>query len=299
MADLARARTWLVSLGLLTLVALALHLLAAPRPLSLTTTPSTILELRATIAAAVLVAAAGAGIAAVASQAQARDPRVDASLAGPLWGALPALLMPGGLIVQVPVAVAGAGLTAWLVGGGRGGLPMVLTRGLAVAGTIVSLAALLLFLGPGLTATTALALLHAMLGGGLTSATPDRIVAGGLLVLAATALAAARWRGLLLTRTGLARPTGTMYAIAALASAGSVLVGGVLPGLGLLAIAAVRTRIGEHPHGLLPGAALAAGLLALVLDAAGQALAWPGELPLGVVTGLGASLYLVREVVER
>lgn len=295
---MAKART-LALLGLGLLAALALRVLASPRPIDPQATAQAILELRTRIALAGAVTGAGLAIAAVASQAQARDARVDASLAGPLWGALPALFLPLPAWGQLAGALAGALLVTQVIGRGRGGLPMVLTRGIAVAGAVVSLAALGLFLGPGLTATTALAFLHASLGGTLPSVTPDRLILGGLAVLAAGLLAIARWRGLLLARTGLEAPRLWLSLVVALACAGTVLVAGVVPGLGLLAVASVRGTIGEHPKQLVPGAAMAGASLALLLDGLGQALAWPGELPLGIITALLASLVLAWEVVGR
>lgn len=294
-----RRGLWLALLAVAAVAALILRILLAPRPLDLSTAPASIQVLRAQIAVATLITGAGLGLAAVASQAQARDARVDASLAGPLWGALPALLLPVDLWLQALAAVAGALLVARVTGRTRGGLPMVLTRGIAVAGLVVSLAALGLFLGPGLTATTALAFLHASLGGSLPAVTPDHLVIGGLLVAAATGLAIVAWRELLLSRTGLQTGGWTTAGVVSLSSAGTVVLAGVVPGLGLLAVILVRRLIGEHPLHLIPGAMLAGAGTLLALDGLGQIMAWPGEMPVGVLTGLLASAYLVREVVAR
>lgn len=294
-----RRGVWLALLALAAAAALVARVLLAPRPLDPSTVPQTIVSLRLQIAVATLIAGAGLGVAAVASQAQARDARIDASLAGPLWGALPALLLPVDLWLQAVVAVAGAWLVARITGRTRGGLPMVLTRGIAVAGLVVSLAALGLFLGPGLTATTALAFLHASLGGSLPAVTPDHLVIGGLLVTTATILAMARWRELLLSRTGLQAGSGAATWVVSLAGAGTVVLAGVIPGLGLLAVLLVRRLVGEHPLHLVPGAVLAGAGTLLVLDGLAQVIAWPGEMPVGVLTALLASAYLVKEVVAR
>ncbi|MDX1611174.1 MAG: hypothetical protein R3185_02310, partial [Candidatus Thermoplasmatota archaeon] len=201
------------------------------------------------------------------------------------------------VLLQATLALLGAALAAWLTSR-EGGLPMVLTRGVAVAGILVAVAALGLFLGPGLTATTALALLHAGLAGALPSATPERLLVAAGLVLAAGTLALVGWRRVLLARTGLVRPGILLIGVVAFASAGSALAGGVAPGLGLLAVATVRARVGEHPGYLVPGAALAAVAVTATLDGAAQAIAWPGELPVGVLTLLLASLLLGREVMR-
>ncbi len=294
-----RRGLWLVALLAAAVAALVARILLAPRPLDPSTAPQAILGLRSQVALATVVAGAGLGVAAVASQAQARDARIDASLAGPLWGALPALFLPVDLWLQAVAAVAGALLVARITGRTRGGLPMVLTRGIAVAGLVVSLAALGLFLGPGLTATTALAFLHASLGGALPAVTPQHLIIGGALVAVATGLAVARWRELLLSRTGLEAGSWSAAWVVSLAGAGTVVLAGVIPGLGLLAVTLVRRRVGEHPLHLVPGAVMAGAGTLLLLDGIGQVIAWPGEMPVGVLTALIASAYLVREVVAR
>ncbi len=219
-----KGRALLLVLAGLALV--ALRAFAAPRPLELGA-PSSIVLLRSRVALAGLVAGAGFAVAAVAAQAQAREASVDASLTGPVWGALPALLVPGPLLLQGVIAIMGAGLVAWLTGRGPGGFSSVLARGVAVAGLVVSLAAAGLFLGPGLTPSTATVFLHAALGGRLLQAT---------------------WEGVLLG-------------------------GGVVAGA---------------------GAGLTVGL-----DGAAQALAWPGELPVGVLSLVLASALLSWKVVPR
>lgn len=289
-----RARLALIVLGAVVLIAARLWL--APRPLALGA-PEAIVDLRGRLAAAGAVAGAGLGVAAVAAQARAREAAVDASLTGPVWGALPALLVPAALPVQALVAVAGAALVASVTARGPGGLPNVLARGIAVAGTVVALAALGLFLGPGLTPSTATAFLHAALGGALLQATWPRILLGAGLVLVAALLAMVRWRELLLARTGVTPGGPTVDVVAVLASAGSVLVAGVVAGLGLLATRLVRPTIGEHPRQLVPGALAAGAGLATGLDGLSQAAAWPGELPVGVATTALASLLLAWKVI--
>lgn len=291
-----RTRTFGIALAALALLGARIAL--APRPLDADVAMA-ILELRGRIAAAGAVAGAGLGVAAVGAQARAHDAAVDASLTGPVWGALPALLLPVPLWGQALGALVGAGLVAALTRRGPGGLPNVLTRGVAVAGGVVALAAFGLFLGPGLTPSTATAFLHAALGGQLLQATTPRILLGGVLVVAAAVLGMARWRSLLLTRTGLRPAGGSVDAVAVVAAAGSVLVAGVVAGLGLLATRLVRPIVGEDPRAIVPAAGFAGAGLVLVLDGLAQAAAWPGELPVGVVTIVLASALLVREVVPR
>lgn len=280
------------------LVLIALRVWAVPRPLE-AGVPEAIVMLRGRLAAAGAVAGAGLGIAAVSAQARAREAAVDATLTGPAWGALPALLLPVGLPGQALAALAGASLVAWVTDRGPGGLPNVLARGVAVAGVTVSVAALGLFLGPGLTPSTATAFLHAALGGQLLQATWPRVLAGGGLVLAALALALARHDQLLLARTGLVDPGRAVDAVTVLAAAGSVLVAGVVAGVGLLATRTVRPFTGEHPRALVPAALAAGAGLVCGLDGIAQALAWPGELPVGVLTTVASSALLVARVIPR
>lgn len=275
--------------------ALAARILVFPRPLSVDVPPA-IVTLRARIALAGLVTGAGFGLAAVGSQASAREARLDATLAGPAWGALPGLLLPVPIAGQALACLLGAAGVAYVTRRSAG-LPEVLTRGVAVAGGVVSLAAFGLFLGPGLTPTTATAFLHAALGGALTQATWTRVAFGAGLVTAAALLALGRWQKLALARTGLGPGSAVPGSVAALASAGAVVVAGVAAGLGLIATRLVRPLVGDDARWLAPGALAAGAFVGLLLDGIGQALAWPGELPVGVLTTLVASAVLVWEVV--
>lgn len=284
--------------GLVALALVALRVWLAPRPIG-ADTAAAIWELRGRIALAGAVAGAGLGLAAVAAQARAREAAVDATLTGPAWGALPALLVPAPLAVQALVALAGAALVAAVTRAGPDGLANVLARGVAVAGVVVSVAALGLFLGPGLTPSTATAFLHAALGGHLLQATTPRVAYGAALVLGAALLALARADDLLLARTGIARPRGSVDAVAVVAAAGAVLVAGVVAGLGLLATRAARGFVGEHPRALVPAALATGAGVAVVADGLSQAAAWPGELPVGVLTTVLASLLLARKVIPR
>jgi iron complex transport system permease protein len=285
----------LIVLAIAALGTLVARIVLFPRPLS-TSVASPILALRTRIALAGLVMGAGFGLAAVGSQAVAREHRIDATLAGPAWGALPGLLVPLPVAGQAVVCLLGAGLVAALTRRSFG-LAAVLTRGVAVAGAVVGLAAFGLFVGPGLTPTTATAFLHASLGGALTEATWDRTAIGAGLVGAAGLVGLARWRALTRARAGLGDERGPADLVTVLASAGAVLVAGVAAGLGFLATAIARPLVGEDPRMLGPGALAAGTAVGLGLDGLGQALAWPGELPVGVLTLVLASLVLGREVV--
>jgi len=291
-------RRWLaglVGLAIVTVGTLVARVVVFPRPLSIEVA-GTIVNLRARIAVAGLVMGAGFGLAAVGAQARAREIRIDATLAGPAWGALPGLLLPVPVAGQAIACLVGAGLVAWLTRRSAG-LSATLTRGVAVAGAVVGLAALGLFVGPGLTPTTATAFLHASLGGALTQATWLRTAIGGALVLGALGLAWARWRQLALARAGLDEEASAAALVTVLASAGAVLVAGVVAGLGLIATAIARPIVGEDPRLAAPGGLAAGAGVGLALDGIGQALAWPGELPVGVLTLIVASLLLAREVV--
>lgn len=287
----------LVALALAALTALTVRVWTSPRPLAADPLDA-IVRLRTFVALAVAVAGAGFGIAAVAAQARAREAAVDASLTGPVWGALPGLLVPGPVVLQALVALAGAGLVAALVDRGPPGFAQTVARGVAVAGTLVALAALGLFLGPGLTPSTALAFLHATLGGRLLTSPLAAIVWGAILVAAAGLVGASRWRDLLLERTGLSRARAS-WAVVSMASAGAVLVAGVLPGLGLLAARLGRRVVGEDPRTALPAVALLGVAALALLDGLAQAWAWPGELPAGVLTTALAGLMLCWKVVPR
>lgn len=288
----------LTLLALAAVTLLALRVWVAPRLLELDA-PASIWRLRGRIALAGAVAGAGLGVAAVGSQARAREAAVDASLTGPAWGALPALLLPAPVPVQALAAVGGAGLVAWSTKRGPTGLANVLARGVAVAGLVVSLAALGLFLGPGLTPSTATAFLHAALGGRLLQATGYRVAVGAVIVLAAAVLAWIRSDQLLLTRTGLTGPDRSIDVVVALAAGGAVLVAGVVAGVGLLATRAARPIVGEHPRALVPAAVFVGAGLTTGIDALAQTLAWPGELPVGLVTTVAASILLVWRLIPR
>ncbi len=291
-------RSWILGLIVLAIAALGAfvaRIVVFPRPLSIEVA-STIVRLRARIALAGLVMGAGFGVAAVGSQAGAREHRIDATLAGPAWGALPGLLVPVPVPGQAILCLIGAGLVARITRGSSG-LSSVLTRGVAVAGAVVALAALGLFLGPGLTPTTATAFLHAALGGAVAQARQIHLLVGAGLIAAGGLLGLHQWRGLALSRTGLATEEQTPGAVAALASAGAVLVAGVVAGLGLIATQLARLLVGEDPRLLIPAGAAAGAAIGLTLDGLAQAIAWPGELPLGVLTMLIASLLLALEVV--
>lgn len=286
--------SWLIVYAIAALGALVGRIVLVPRPLSLTD-PGAIVGLRSRIAVAGLVMGAGFGLAAVGSQARARNPTVDATLAGPAWGALPGLLLPVPVLGQALACLAGAGLVAYATRRSNG-LPNIVSRGVAVAGIVVSLAALGLFLGPGLTPTTATAFLHASLGGALSQATWPRTLIGAAFVVAALLVALARWQSLTLARTGLTEDATLPGVVTVLAAAGAVLVAGVAAGLGLVATRVVRPRVGDDPRWLAPGAVAGGILVGLSLDGIAQALAWPGELPVGVLTTLFASVLLANEV---
>jgi iron complex transport system permease protein len=284
---------WLIVLGVAAVGALVARVALFPRPLATGVSPP-IVELRARIAVAGLVMGAGLGVAAVGAQASAREHRVDATLTGPAWGALPGLLVPVAPIGQAVVCLVGAAFVAYMMRRASG-LGDVVTRGLAVAGAVVALAAFGLFVGPGLTPSTATVFLHAALGGTLTQATWDRTAIGAVLVALALAATLVRWRSLSLARAGL-DATGEADTVTVLAAAGAVLVAGVVPGLGLLAALLARRLVGEDPRMLGPGAFAAGIAVGLTLDGLGQALAWPGELPVGVLSLGLASLVLGWEV---
>lgn len=286
---------WLIVLAVAALGALVARVVLFPRPLSVDV-PGAIVALRSRVAFAGLVMGAGFGVAAVGAQAQAREARIDATLSGPAWGALPGLLVPLPVAGQALVCLAGAALVAHLTRGSRG-LTTVLARGVAVAGGVVALAALGLFIGPGLTPTTATAFLHAALGGALAQATGTRILIGASLVATSILVALLRWQDLTLARTGVSDDELDPAAVTTLASAGAVLVVGVAAGLGLIATWIARPLVGEDPRMLTPGAAAAGIAAGLALDGFGQAVAWPGELPVGVLTTVVASILLAREVI--
>lgn len=285
--------SWLIVLAVAAVGALAARVFLFPRPLPTTASPSELVG-RFRIGLAGLVLGAGFGLAAVGSQAGAGDHRVDATLAGSAWGALPGLLVPLPLLGQTVVCLLGASVVAQAMEGSRG-LGRTLASGLGIAGLVVGTLGLGLVLAPDLTPTTADALLEASLAGGLDGAGWARIGVGGLLVLAGLLVAVRRWRPVALARAGLASDGQAPQVVAVLASAGAVLVAGVAVGLGLLAALLARRLVGEDPRMLAPGAALGGIALGLVLDGLTRAIAWPGELPLGVATILLASLVLAWE----
>ncbi|MCL1916024.1 MAG: iron ABC transporter permease [Desulfovibrionaceae bacterium] len=81
--------------------------------------------------------------------------------------------------------------------------------------------------------------------------------------------------------------------LCALVSAGIVSCTGAIGFVDLVAPHLARGLLGQDNRRLFPGAMLTGGLLLLAADTASRTLAWPGELPVGVMTSLLGGPFLL------
>lgn len=90
-----------------------------------------------------------------------------------------------------------------------------------------------------------------------------------------------------------ARRRRVLVVLAALATGTAVMLAGAVGFVGFVAPHLLRLAIGNDQRFLLPGAALAGGLMVLIADTAARSLFAPVQLPVGVVTALiGVPVFL-------
>ncbi len=114
------------------------------------------------------------------------------------------------------------------------------------------------------------------------------LLAGGELRARSLGVAAATIRILLLV-------------VACALTAGAVVMAGAIGFVGLVVPHIVRIVAGGDHRGLVPGAALAGGILVLAADILARTLLAPRQLPVGVITaliGVPVFLYLLRRTLS-
>ncbi len=85
-----------------------------------------------------------------------------------------------------------------------------------------------------------------------------------------------------------------VLALAALLTASTVCVSGLISFVGLMVPHATRALVGPNHRRLLPGAALAGAAFLVLADGLGRTVLFPIEIPVGVITSLiGAPFFLV------
>ncbi|MFZ5541012.1 MAG: FecCD family ABC transporter permease [Pseudomonadota bacterium] len=185
------------------------------------------------------------------------------------------------------------------------------TTGVLLTGVMIAaFAAAILSLALTLATDTQLRTMVFWLLGDLAGATDLRAALVALALLAAgvaVALKRARALDLMLRGDVLAYTQGvdvertrrTLVLVAAIATGAAVTLAGAVGFVGFVAPHLVRMAIGNDQRTLLPGAAVAGGLLVVVADTAARTVAAPVQLPVGVVTalvGVPVFLWLLRRV---
>ncbi|MCX8115383.1 MAG: iron ABC transporter permease [Burkholderiaceae bacterium] len=256
-------------------------------------------------------------------QALLRNPLADPYVLGVSGGAAVAALaaLAAGAGVATMQAASAAGALATLA------LLFVLARralftrdalrgessatGVLLTGVMIAaFAAAILSLALTLATDTQLRTMVFWLLGDLAGATDLRMALAAVVLLAATvAVAAKRARALNLMLRGdvlaytqgvdVERTRRALVLVAAIATGAAVTLAGAVGFVGFVAPHLVRMAIGNDQRALLPGAAVAGGLLVVVADTAARTVAAPVQLPVGVVTalvGVPVFLWLLRRV---
>lgn len=254
-------------------------------------------------------------------QALLRNPLADPYVLGISGGAavaaLGALAAGAGLAVMQAASAAGALATLallWLLARqalfsrdalhGESSTTGVLLTGVMVA----AFTAAILSLALTLATDTQLRTMVFWLLGDLAGATDLPMALGALVLLAAglaVALKLARALNLMLRGDVLAYTQGVDVArtrralvlVAAIATGAAVTLAGAVGFVGFVAPHLVRLVLGNDQRVLLPGAALAGGVLVVVADTGARTVAAPVQLPVGVLTaliGVPVFLWLLR-----
>lgn len=258
-----------------------------------------------------IAAALGVGAALAASgaalQALFRNPLADPGLIGTSSGAALAvvsMLAIGAAGLSLPLAAFGGGLLAtWLIlllaRLVRGGLAGLLLMGLVVGAFCGAITSLMIFMSDDLTLRAA----TSWLAGNLSSATSERLlaclgVAGlGLLILTAVGRDldclllgedAAQSLGIDVRRTRRLTAVG-----AALATGGAVALSGVIGFVGMMIPNALALVLGGCRRRLILLSAWAGALFLLAVDTLARSIAWPIDLPVGLMAAFAGPPFFV------
>ncbi|KMN81605.1 ABC transporter permease [Chromobacterium sp. LK11] len=258
-----------------------------------------------------IAAALGVGAALAASgaalQALFRNPLADPGLIGTSSGAALAvvsMLAIGAAGLSLPLAAFGGGLLAtWLIlllsRLVRGGLAGLLLMGLVVGAFCGAVTSLMIFMSDDLTLRAA----TSWLAGNLSSASSERLlaclgVAGlGLLILIAVGRDldclllgedAARSLGIDVRRTRRLTAVG-----AALATGGAVALSGVIGFVGMMIPNALALLLGGCRRRLILLSAWAGALFLLAVDTLARTIAWPIDLPVGLMAAFAGPPFFV------
>lgn len=258
-----------------------------------------------------ITAALGVGAALAASgaalQALFRNPLADPGLIGTSSGAALAvvgMLAVGAAGLSLPLAAFGGGLLAtWLIlllsRLVRGGLAGLLLMGLVVGAFCGAVTSLMIFMSDDLTLRAA----TSWLAGNLSSASSERLlaclgVAGlGLLILIAVGRDldclllgedAAQSLGIDVRRTRRLTAVG-----AALATGGAVALSGVIGFVGMMIPNALALLMGGCRRRLILLSAWAGALFLLAVDTLARTVAWPIDLPVGLMAAFAGPPFFV------
>ncbi|NHR08787.1 iron ABC transporter permease [Chromobacterium haemolyticum] len=258
-----------------------------------------------------IAAALGVGAALAASgaalQALFRNPLADPGLIGTSSGAALAvvgMLAVGAAGLSLPLAAFGGGLLAtWLIlllsRLVRGGLAGLLLMGLVVGAFCGAVTSLMIFMSDDLTLRAA----TSWLAGNLSSASSERLlaclgVAGlGLLILIAVGRDldclllgedAAQSLGIDVRRTRRLTAVG-----AALATGGAVALSGVIGFVGMMIPNALALLMGGCRRRLILLSAWAGALFLLAVDTLARTVAWPIDLPVGLMAAFAGPPFFV------
>lgn len=248
------------------------------------------------IGAALLVGAALAASGA-ALQALFRNPLADPGLIGTASGAALAVIAVLAIGIAGPplplAAFAGGLLVTWLIMAlarlASGGMAGLLLTGLVVSAFCGAASSLLLFMSDDLTLRGA----TAWLAGSLSSATPSLLLTCALVSGTGLLLLCGIGRDLdclllgedAATSLGIdVRRTRWLAAIgAALATGGAVALSGIIGFVGMMVPNALAILVGGSRRQLIMISAWAGALFLLGADTLARSLAWPIDLPVGIV----------------
>ncbi|WP_066520569.1 FecCD family ABC transporter permease [Curtobacterium ammoniigenes] len=258
-----------------------------------------------------LIGGAALGVAGVVMQSITRNALADPGVLGVNGGAALAVVLGitiGGVtspLAQIPLAVAGAaaaGAAVFVIASGRRGKPTPVA--IALSGAVIAGA-----LG---SATTAVLLSHAAAldalrfwqVGGLSGRGWPVVTATVLPIAFGIAATAALARPLdvlalgsstaaaLGQRVGLARLMGGAVAVLLAGTATAAI--GPVAFVGLAVPHLARRAVGARTGPVIAITALGSPVLVLVADVLGRVLAWPGEVPVGVLTAaIGAPVFIL------
>ncbi len=258
------------------------------------------------IAAALAVGAALAASGA-ALQALFRNPLADPGLIGTSSGAalaVIAVLSLGWAGVSLPLAAFVGGLAAtWLIlllsRLAQGGLAGLLLMGLVIGAFCGAVAGLLLFLSDDLTLRAASSWLAGNLGAALPGSQWPALLAVGLGILGLVALG--RHLDCLMLGEETARSMGVdtvrirrlATVGAALATGGAVALAGVIGFVGMMIPNALALLAGGCRRRLILLSAWAGGLFLLAMDTVARSVAWPLDLPVGLLSAFAGPPFFV------